>query len=352
MKSHNILYSNGHLPALKLLDRHLKSKQYLGSRFFILGDSNTIDHCLPLLVSEVGALQESEFFEVEAGEGCKDLAVAENLWLGLMESGADRNAVIINLGGGAVCDLGGFAAAAYKRGIRYINVPTTLLAMVDAAVGGKTAINVGDIKNQAGFFYLPQRVCIEPAFLQTLPQRELLSGTFEMVKTFAVADKERYSQFCRLWQNDFSIGEEMIYACANIKDQITKRDFKDSGERKKLNFGHTFGHAIEGAMLKYGKDALSHGEAVGLGMVCAMYLSTKKTGLPEKVYGDFAQKVRSLLGKQHFTPKTMDTIIYNMYNDKKNAVGEIRCVLLKDIGEAVFDISVSEEEIRDALGVV
>ncbi|MBP5241377.1 MAG: 3-dehydroquinate synthase [Bacteroidales bacterium] len=352
MKSHNILYSKGNLPALKSLNRHLKSKQYLGSRFFILGDSNTIDHCLPLLVSEVGALQESEFFEVESGEECKDLAVAENLWLGLLESGADRNAVIINLGGGTVCDLGGFVAAAYKRGVRYINVPTTLLAMVDAAIGGKTAINVGGIKNQAGFFHKPQCVCIEPEFLQTLPQRELLSGTFEMAKTFAVADKERYSQFCRLWQNDFSIGEEMIYACANIKDQITKHDFKDTGERKILNFGHTFGHAIEGAMLKYGKDALSHGEAVGLGMVCAMYLSTKKTGLPEKVYGDFAQKVRSLLGKQHFSKKITDTIIYNMCADKKNASGEIRCVLLKGIGEAVYDIPVSEDEIRDALGVV
>ena len=352
MKSHNILYGNGKLPALKSLDRHLKSKQYLGSRFFILGDSNTIDHCLPLLVSEVGALQESEFFEVESGEECKDLAVAENLWLGLLEIGADRNAVIINLGGGTVCDLGGFVAAAYKRGIRYINVPTTLLAMVDAAIGGKTAINVGGIKNQAGFFHKPQCVCIEPAFLQTLPQRELLSGTFEMAKTFAVADKDLYTQFFGKWAKNCSFDEEMIYACAKIKDGITTRDFKDTGERKKLNFGHTFGHAIESAMLKQGDKALSHGEAVGLGMMCAMCLSAKKTGLPQKVYEEFAQKVRSLLGKQHFSKKITDTIIYNMCADKKNAGGEILCVLLKDIGEAVYDIAVSEDEIRDALGAV
>jgi 3-dehydroquinate synthase len=223
--------------------------------------------------------------------------------------------------------------------------------MVDAAIGGKTAINVGGIKNQAGFFHKPQCVCIEPEFLQTLPQRELLSGTFEMAKTFAVADKALYSQFCEKWTKQCSLDDEMIYACAKIKDGITTRDFKDTGERKKLNFGHTFGHAIESAMLNHGKDALSHGEAVGLGMVCAMYLSTKKTGLPEKVYEDFAQKVRSLLGKQHFSKKITDTIIYNMCADKKNAGGEIRCVLLKGIGEAVYDIPVSEDEIRDALGV-
>ena len=349
MKSHNILYSNGNLPALKSLNRHLKSKQYLGSRFFILGDSNTIDHCLPLLVSEVGALQESEFFEVESGEECKDLAVAENLWLGLLESGADRNAVIINLGGGTVCDLGGFVAAAYKRGIRYINVPTTLLAMVDAAIGGKTAVNVGGIKNQAGFFHKPQCVCIEPEFLQTLPQRELLSGTFEMAKTFAVADKDLYSQFCEKWAKNCSLDEEMIYACAKIKDEITRRDFKDTGERKKLNFGHTFGHAIESFSLSQEGKALTHGEAVGLGMVCAMYLSTKKTGLPLKVYGEFAQKVRSLLGKQHFTAEMANTIIYYMYADKKNADGEIRCVLLKDIGEAVWDVAVTKDEILEAI---
>ena len=173
-----------------------------------------------------------------------------------------------------------------------------------------------------------------------------------MAKTFAVADKERYSQFCGLWSNNCSIDEEMIYACANIKDEITKRDFKDSGERKKLNFGHTFGHAMEGAMLKLGKDALSHGEAVGLGMVCAMYLSVKKTGLQKTVCENFAATVCRLLGKSHFTKEMTDTIIHNMYADKKNAGGDIRCVLLKDIGEAVYDISVSEEEIREALGVV
>lgn len=352
MKQQTIISNSGRISALKLLDRHLKSKQYNGSRFYILVDENTSANCLPLLVSEVEALQESEFFEVESGEGCKDIEIVQNLWLSLLESGADHNAVIINLGGGTVCDLGGFVAASYKRGIHYINVPTTLLAMVDAAIGGKTAINVGGIKNQAGFFHKPQCVCIEPAFLQTLPQREMLSGTFEMAKTFAVADKDLFARFCGQWAKDCALDENMIIACARIKDEITKRDFKDTGERKKLNFGHTFGHAIESAMLKQGRKALSHGEAVGLGMVCAMCLSTKKTGLPLKVYEEFTQKVRSLLGKQRFSKKITDSIIYNMHADKKNAGGEIRCVLLKDIGEAVYDIPVSEDEIRDALGAV
>ena len=349
MKQQTIISNSGRISAFKLLNRHLKSKQYNGSKFYILADENTSAHCLPLLVSEVEALQESEFFEVESGEGCKDIDIVQNLWLSLLESGADRNAVIINLGGGTVCDLGGFVAASYKRGIHYINVPTTLLAMVDAAIGGKTAVNVGGVKNQAGFFFNPERVCIEPAFLQTLPQRELLSGTFEIAKTFAVADKALYSQFCEKWTKNCSIDEEMIYACAKIKDGITTRDFKDTGERKKLNFGHTFGHAIESAMLKQGHKTFSHGEAVGLGMVYAMCLSTKKTGLPQHIFEDYTKKARTLLGKQHFTSEMANTIIYYMYADKKNADGEIRCVLLKDIGEAVWDVAVTKDEILEAI---
>lgn len=349
MKPQTIISNSGHISALRLLNRHLKSKQYNGSRFFILVDENTSAHCLPLLVSEVEALQDSEFFEVESGEGCKDIDIVHNLWLSLLESGADRNAVIINLGGGTICDLGGFVAASYKRGIRYINVPTTLLAMADASIGGKTAVNVGGVKNQAGFFYKPERVCIEPAFLSSLPQREMLSGTFEMAKTFAVADKELFARFCGQWTKNCALDEEMIIACAKIKDEITKRDLKDTGERKKLNFGHTFGHAIESFSLSQGGKALSHGEAVGLGMACAMFLSVKKTGLPQNIFDEYSKKVRQLLGKQRFTSEMANTILYYMYADKKNADGEIRCVLLKDIGEAVWDIAVTKDEILEAI---
>jgi len=349
MKTQTIISNHGRIPALKLLKRHLKSRQYAGSRFFILVDENTSAHCLPLLASEVEPLQEAEFFEVESGEGCKDIAVAQNLWLSLLESGADRNAVIINLGGGTICDLGGFVAASYKRGIHYINVPTTLLAMADASIGGKTAVNVGGVKNQAGFFYKPERVCIELAFLSSLPQREMLSGTFEMAKTFAVADKELFARFCGQWTKNCALDEEMIFACAKIKDEITKRDLKDTGERKKLNFGHTFGHAIESFSLSQGDKALSHGEAVGLGMACAMYLSVKKTGLPQNIFDEYSKKVRQLLGKQRFTSEMANTILYYMYADKKNADGEIRCVLLKDIGEAVWDIAVTKDEILEAI---
>ena len=324
----------------------------MGSRFFILGDSNTIEYCLPPLVSEVETLQEAEFFEVESGEGCKDVSVAHNLWLGLLDSGADRNAVIVNLGGGAVCDLGGFVAAAYKRGVRYINIPTTLLAMTDSSIGGKTAINVGGIKNQVGFFYRPQLVCIEPAFLSTLPHRELLSGTFEMAKTFAVSDKELFFHFCDSWNASNDVEEELIYSCAKIKDGITTRDFDDRGERRKLNFGHTFGHAIESLGLQTNGTTLTHGEAIGLGMVCEMYLSTKKAGLSEETYKMFAKKVRTLLGTYIINENMGDTIIHNMHADKKNANGEIKCVLLKDIGDTVLDISVSEDEVREALNVV
>ena len=349
MKPQKIISRTGHIPALKLLDRHLKSKQYSGSHFFILGDKNIIEYCMPTLVAEVEALQEAVFFEVECGETSKNLAMAEDLWRSLLDSGADRDAVIVNLGGGTISDLGGFVAAAYKRGIRYLNVPTTLLAMVDAAIGGKTAVNVDGMKNQVGFFHLPPGVFIEPQFLNTLPQREMLSGVFEMLKTFAVADKECYKHFLELLSdNHLDVEERLIYRCAEIKADIVSRDLMDHGERKKLNFGHTFGHAIESLSLKQAPLPPTHGEAVGLGMVCALWLSAEKFGLNKRICKALSDIVLPLVGKQNYTGQQVDELVAFMSADKKNSNGEVRCVLLKDIGEAIWDVPICKDEIRDA----
>lgn len=339
-----------HTASLSRLNRTLSSKNYRDARFFILVDENTYNHCLAQLVSHVTPLQEAEFMEVPIGEECKDIAIATQLWQTLMESQADRSSVIVNLGGGSVSDLGGFVASGYQRGIRYINVPTTLIGMIDAAIGGKTAINLEGCKNQVGFFNQPDIVCIEPSFLNTLPDEELFNGVFEMLKTFMIGDPEQYSRLCDMLQNGtFEILPNMIAHCAEIKSAVVKQDPKDEGIRHILNLGHTFGHAIESFSHEPGQKPLSHGFAVGIGMVCALYLSVKKLGLAQTHLDRYRNVAAKLIELPHYTLRDTEKLLTYMRHDKKNAEGEIRCVLLQELGAPVIDLPVDENEIRDAL---
>lgn len=323
------------------MDRELAKEDWQEARYTILLDEKTFQHCLPLLISQVEALQEAEFVEVPVGEECKSLEVAAQVWQTLMEGEADRQSVIVNLGGGCVCDLGGYVAAGYKRGIRYINVPTTLLSMVDASIGGKTAINFGGVKNSIGHFYPSALTVIEPAFLDTLPQEELLNGRMEMVKTAAVTDPALF--------NELMMGTDPSHLkqVARIKARVVKADPYDHGIRKILNFGHTFGHAIEVYR------GLPHGLAVGIGMKAAMYLSMKKTGLSEEIYSAYSQWLKEqLLSKNShlltFNLKEIESMLPLMRQDKKNAASSVRCVLLQELGAAMIDVEVSDNEIRDA----
>ena len=329
---------------LRALSRELAKEEWQKAKYTILLDENTFQHCLPLLISQVEALQEAEFIEVPVGEECKSLEVAAQVWQTLMESEADRNAVVVNLGGGCVCDLGGYVAAGYKRGIRYINVPTTLLSMVDAAIGGKTAINFGGVKNSIGHFYPSALTVTDPAFLDTLPQEELLNGRMEMVKTAAVTDPELFQQLL----TDYRLSITAIKEVARIKARVVKADPYDHSIRKILNFGHTFGHAIE----IYRN--VPHGIAVAIGMKAAMYLSVKKTGLPEEIYKAYSQWLKKQLVSINshllsFNLKEIEQMLPLMRQDKKNASGTIRCVLLQDLGAAMIDVEVSDNEIRDAM---
>ncbi len=324
---------------LQALGRELAKEEWRDAKYTILLDENTFQHCLPLLISQVEALQEAEFIEVPVGEECKSLEVAAQVWQTLMESEADRNAVVVNLGGGCVCDLGGYVAAGYKRGIRYINVPTTLLSMVDAAIGGKTAINFGGVKNSIGHFYPSALTVTDPAFLDTLPQEELLNGRMEMVKTAAVTDPELFQQLL----TDYRLSITAIKEVARIKARVVKADPYDHSIRKILNFGHTFGHAIE----VY--SHLPHGIAVGIGMKAAMYLSMKKTGLSEEVYRVCSKWLNRQIELPKYNLKDIEQILSLMRQDKKNASGAIRCVLLQDLGAAMIDVEVSDNEIRDAM---
>ncbi len=350
MEKTRYILSTGALNPLVSLNRALRSKAFGEASFFILTDTNTVDICLPTLISSVAALDECAFFELPAGEACKDIGVAQDLWLQLMECHADRNAVIINLGGGALCDLGGFVAASYKRGIRFVNIPTTLLAMVDAAVGGKTAINVGGVKNQVGFFYSPNIICIDPEFLETLPNRELRSGLFEIIKTYAVCDAGRCNKTLDLLACDeLFVDDKMICDCAMWKNAVVSGDFYDRGSRKILNFGHTLGHAIESVSLKHDDNPLSHGQAVGLGMAGAMWLSVRKTGLDRAVAADFVQRIATLFDGNDGIAAHCDEILDCMRADKKATNGTYNFVLLEDLGRPVVDVPVSDSEALDAL---
>lgn len=327
---------------LRALARELGKEEWQQARYTILLDENTFQHCLPLLITQVEALQEAEFVEVPVGEEGKTLEVAAQVWQTLLEGGADRNAVIVNLGGGAVCDLGGFVAAGYKRGIRHINVPTTLLGMVDAAIGGKTAIDFDGVKNSIGHFYPSALTVIEPAFLGSLPEEELMNGQVEMVKTSAVTDQDLYARLLSTTLTPFATVKEV----ARMKERIVKADPYDHGIRKILNFGHTFGHAVEVF------SSLPHGLAVGIGMQAAMYLSVKKTGLAKTVYQSYSQWLRATLSTSpHPLPaynlKDIEHLLALMRQDKKNSGDTIRCVLLQELGAAVIDVEVSDNEIRD-----
>lgn len=325
------------LSSLSKLNRMLRGHDYKGSKFFIIVDENSYSHCLPTLIANVSALENAEFFEVPVGEDAKSLDVASQLWSSLLESHADRHSVIVNLGGGCVCDLGGFVAAGYQRGIRYINIPTTLLCMVDAAIGGKTAINLDNTKNQVGFFWHPTAICIHPDFLSSLPEEEYLNGFFEAVKTMYISDFDTHS-----------INLNSIIHCSSFKQSVVKADPTERSIRKILNFGHTFGHGIESFAHEKGIP-MKHGIAVGIGMACELYLSVKKLGFSEKLFKDYCNELLSLIDVPRFTLADTEKVINYMRYDKKNREDLILCVLLQDIGVPVVDVAISENEIRDTI---
>lgn len=346
--------------SLSSLDRLLRGEAYNGAKFIILLDENTYNLCMPILLNRLKSLEDAEFFEVPAGESCKRMATAMQLWDMMLEERVDRNAVIINLGGGSICDLGGFVAAGYKRGIRYINVPTTLVAMADAAIGGKTAVDwelhpQGDaeppllLKNQIGFMYHADAVCIDTVFLKSLDERQTVSGCFEMLKTMALASPDDYRDM--LDDGLRSVKPSQLKECVRIKQAVVKADPNEHGLRRILNLGHTFGHAIE----LYGCDKglnLTHGCAVGVGMLCAMYLSVRKLGFDNGEYTRYSALLTEVLHRcgyelPRYSLRDTEALLAYMRHDKKNADNEIRCVLLKNLGEPVIDVTVGDMEIRD-----
>ena len=314
------------------------------STIFILVDSNTHQLCLSRFLQNLQTSTSIEVIEMDAGEEFKSLETCDGIWKALSELGADRKSLMINLGGGVVTDLGGFVAATFKRGISFIHVPTTLLAMVDAALGGKNGVNLDSLKNQVGIIRLPELVLLDPDFLQTLPSEEMRSGLAEMLKHGLIADEEYWNKLSDLKGLDLSDLESLILRSVEIKQEVVAQDPTEQGLRKSLNFGHTLGHGIESYFLeeRAGRKLL-HGEAVAIGMVLAAYISCKLEDFPENKLVEIKDVIVSIFGRVSFSKEDQDKIISLLKFDKKNEGGKINFVLLRQIGEPVLDRQVPNE---------
>ena len=316
------------------------------SQVLVLADSNTARLCLPLLEPHLPAAY--KLIEIPAGEEYKTLASCETVWGVLTEQRADRYAVLVNLGGGVVTDLGGFVAALYKRGIRFVQVPTTLLAQVDASVGGKTGVDFQGYKNQIGVFQAPAGVFAEPKFLATLDPRQLKSGYAEVLKHWLIADAEAFDTNRRLgWlTEDWT---PIIRESVALKQRIVAQDPLEAGPRKLLNFGHTVGHALESYLLTQpGREAL-HGEAVAAGIVCESWLSVQHGLLSADELDKIETFVFSVFDKISFVSLETDAIADFARQDKKNTGSIINCTLLEGIGHGVYDQPVTVAEIAGSL---
>ena len=319
------------------------------SKIFLLADKHTNECCTPIVLSVLDTDIPLEIIEIEAGETHKHIDTCTQVWYALSELGADRKSLLINIGGGVVTDLGGFVASTYMRGIPFINIPTSLLAMVDASVGGKTGVDLGALKNLVGVINNPKGVVIYPDFLATLPSEELRSGMAEMFKHGLISDETYWHKMCHLSELTEAHLGSLIYESVIIKNKVVTQDPTEKGLRKTLNYGHTLGHAIESYCLQNpNRERLLHGEAIAIGMVLATYLSVKELGFSM----DKCDEVKAVLGeyfrKQEFTHEEITDICQLMRFDKKNVGGNVHFVLLEAIGKPKIDCIVPYEEIYKA----
>ena len=344
-----ITYGNCHIylnnENFSELNEFVESQNY--SQVFILTDENTHLYCLPSIIGHLTF--ESEIIEIEAGEEHKVIDTCVGVWEALSELGADRKSLLINLGGGVVTDLGGFVACTFRRGIDYINIPTSLLSMVDASVGGKTGVDLGLLKNQIGIISNPKMVIINTDFLSTLPKSQMRSGFAEMLKHGLIKDKnywDKLTNLSSLYEEDL---EQLIFDSIEIKKQIVEQDPREKGLRKTLNFGHTLGHAIESFSLS-GQELkpLLHGEAIAIGMILECYLSSKLMGFPKEKSEEVKHLIANVFGKVKLPENSFSSIIELLRYDKKNEHGNINFVLLKAIGDPVIDCKVDNNTILKA----
>ncbi|OOQ60873.1 3-dehydroquinate synthase [Mucilaginibacter pedocola] len=317
------------------------------SRSFVLTDENTSVHCLPLLQQYLGEDGNYDLIEINAGEESKNIDFCVGVWKMLIDFGADRKALMINLGGGVITDLGGFVASTYKRGIDFVQIPTTLLSQVDASVGGKTGVDLDSIKNIIGTFTQPKAVFMAAEFFKTLPDRQILSGLAEMLKHGLICDAAYWD---KLKTSDLSLPSlELVHRSVEIKNEVVTEDPHEHGIRKALNFGHTIGHAVETYSMLHDSDPLTHGEAIAVGMVCEAWLSNKKAGLSDAELAEIVEVFGKLYPKHKIADDSYPALFTLMQKDKKNQGNKINCTLLTRIGQFSIDNICTEDELCDSL---
>lgn len=318
------------------------------SKIFFLVDENTHEYCLPVLLGNMATEVPYEIIEIESGEDAKTVTTAVQLWEILAEFEADRKALFINLGGGVITDLGGFVASTYKRGIKFINIPTTLLAMCDASIGGKTGLDHSFLKNIIGTFAEADQIWAYPGFLKTLPFSELRSGFAEMLKHGLIADAAHWEDLIKIEQLTPEALAPYIERSMKIKQEVVEKDFREQNLRKTLNFGHTIGHAVESLFLKTG-NLIPHGEAVALGMIMETRLSFLENLIPEETACHIVENLRRFYPYVSIQSFSNDAILQLMFNDKKNENEAINFSLLEGIGRCNFDHKVNPEHLEKAL---
>lgn len=321
----------------------------------IVADINTAQFVLPILRNDSRYAAEARLITVKAGDANKNLESLTALWKQLSDLNATRSTVVVNLGGGMVSDLGGFAAATYQRGMRCINIPTTVLAAVDASVGGKTGINFNGYKNQLGTFSEPEAAIISSVYFNTLPQQQILSGYAEIIKHALLDDAETVDKvlaFSPIYPlTDTTALLSLIEASVGVKSRIVEADFTEKGLRKTLNFGHTAGHAFESLAMRR-SSPVPHGYAVAWGMVVSLVLSHMELQFPSDTLHTVAQYIRKNFGAFDITCDDYPALLDSMHHDKKNArPGQICFTLLESIGHPRIDCVVDDEKIKAALDI-
>ena len=334
----------------KEINRFLKSNKTKYSKLFILVDENSLKFCYPQLVEKIEAFEEGEIIEIDSGEQSKTIEVCAQIWAALSEYGADRKSLFVNIGGGVIGDMGGFIASTFKRGIDFINIPTTLLAQVDASVGGKVGVDLNNLKNEIGVFNNPAAVFVNSNFLNTLDKRQILSGFAEIIKHALIADENYWKKVIHADFADLNSFDDLIKTSIHIKNTIVLEDHREQNVRKTLNFGHTIGHAIETFSLEHeNKKHLLHGEAIAVGMVCEAYLSYKICKLSKDELKDITEFIIGKFKSVKLDDMDAHRLIELMQHDKKNEKGDINFSLLSAIGKCEINKKAKADQIIESL---
>lgn len=319
-------------------------------RLFVLVDTVTGEKCWSV-IKNFFSLHGARLITIGSTDTNKNLDTICHVWEELQKGGATRHSCLINLGGGMVTDLGGFAASVFKRGFNFVNIPTTLLAMVDASVGGKTGINFGGLKNELGIFNDAKFVLLNTAFLKTLDDRNIRSGYAEMLKHGLISDESHWAELLKfdLDKPDLKRLAGLVGTSVKVKERVVRLDPNEKGYRKALNYGHTFGHAFESWSLRHDRHPILHGYAVAFGLIAELYLSAVKCGFPQDKLRQTVAYIRENYGALPIGCNDYEELIELMRHDKKNKGREINVTLLSDIGSIHIDQRLTEEEVKEAL---